>query len=126
TLAAVAEHELKEVGKMPIAKAAAERFTCILSSAILLSSTRPGSAFVGLRMLPVLPVLVVLLSLFRVTEHFVGFIDFLEFSVCLLVVRVQVRVIFPGQLTVSVLDLRIRGVLAHAENLIIIYILHCT
>ena len=48
-------------------------------------------------MLPVFSVLVVFFSFFGIAQHFVGFVQLLKFFVCLLVVRVQVGMMLPGQ-----------------------------
>ena len=62
----------------------------------------------ALKLLAVLPVgakLVVQFALFRVFEHFIGFVDFLKLLLCLLVAGIEVRVVFAGQLFVSLGDL---------------------
>ncbi|HXO77847.1 MAG TPA: hypothetical protein VN824_21480, partial [Puia sp.] len=61
--------------------------------------------FVGFGVLPVFSVLIVFLSFFRVAQDFSSLVDLLKFLVCFLVVRIEVRVMFPGQFPVGGLDL---------------------
>ena len=75
-------------------------------------------------MLPMLPILVILLTLLRVTQYFIGFIDFLKLVLRTWVIRVQVRMILPGQLTKSLLYIILRSTFVNSKNLIIIYISH--
>jgi hypothetical protein len=75
-------------------------------------------------MFPMLPILVILLTLLRVTQYFIGFIDFLKLVLRTWVIRVQVRMILPGQLTKSLLYIILRSTFVNSKNLIIIYISH--
>src|SRR5439155_19573749 len=67
-----------------------------------------------------LPDLVVLLALGLVPHHVVGSRDLLEPLLGFLVAAVPVRVVFLGELPVRLLDLRRRGVLRHAEHLVVV------
>ena len=69
----------------------------ILSVLVLLSFELVG-------MFPVFTVLVVFLPFFRVAQYFIGFVDLLEFPVSIRIVRIQVRMIFTGQLLVRFFD----------------------
>ena len=70
-------------------------------------------------------VLVILLPLFGIAQHRVGFADLLEFFFSKLLVPLGfVRVIFHGQLAVSLLDFFCRGFPANTQYLIIIDLSH--
>jgi hypothetical protein len=62
--------------------------------------------------------LVILLALLRVREDLVGLVDLLEPLLRCFVARINVRMIFPGHLAESLLDLGIRGVLRNAKDLV--------
>ena len=64
--------------------------------------------------------LVVLLALLLVAQHFVGGRDVLEAILGLLVARVRIGVVLLGQLAVGLLDVRGRGVLGDAEDLVVV------
>ena len=73
-----------------------------------------------IRMFPILPVLVVFLTLFRIAKHLVRLIDLLKLTMGVGIVRIQVRVILPSQLLIGFLDIILRSVLVHPQNLVII------
>src|SRR6476469_5974538 len=75
-------------------------------------------------MLPVLSILVVFLSFFRITQHFIGFIDLLKLFMGFFIIRVEVRVVFPCQLTVGFFNILCAGIFIQAKYLIIIYKFH--
>ena len=77
-----------------------------------------------IRMFPILPVLVVFLTLFRIAKHLVRLIDLLKLTMGVGIVRIQVRVILPSQLLIGFLDIILRSVLVHPQNLVIIDIGH--
>src|SRR5262249_47351747 len=74
--------------------------------------------------LPVCSELVVLLAFVGVAQDFVSFLGLLELLFSLLVVRVEVRMVFAGQLAIGLLDFSIAGAARHAENLVIVLKLH--
>ena len=65
-------------------------------------------------------VLVVARLLVRVGQHLIGLADLLEALLAGLVARMQVGVVFLGELAVRLLDLVVRGALAQAEHLIVV------
>lgn len=67
---------------------------------------------------------VVLLTLLRVAQHLVGLVGLLEAGLGLLVVRVDVRVILARQLAVRFLDLFLVCVLIHAQDLVVVFVIH--
>ena len=68
--------------------------------------------------------LVVLLSLLRVAQYVVSLGGFLELFLCLLIVRIAVRVIFDGYLSVSLLDFIVGCRLVDAKHLVIVSLSH--
>ena len=64
--------------------------------------------------------LIVMAAFFLVAEHVVGFLHFLETRLGLLVARIAVRVILPGQLAVGPADLLLLGSLGNSQDFIII------
>jgi len=71
-------------------------------------------------MLPMFSVLIILFTFLGVTQYFIGFVDFLKF----ILLGIQIRVIFPGQLTKSLFDIILRSTFVYSKNLVIIYIGH--
>src|SRR4030095_9240931 len=65
---------------------------------------------------------VVLLALVGIGEDLVGLVDLLE-ALLGLGLLVHVRVVLPGELPVRLLDVLGRGVLRHAEGLVIVLVL---
>ena len=63
---------------------------------------------------------IVILPLCAVTQHLVCLVDFLELLLRDIAVLIHVRVIFFCQLAERRLDLRVRRIPAHAQNLIIV------
>ena len=78
--------------------------------------------FVG--MFPVFTVFVVFLTFFRVTQYFVGFIYLLKLIFGPRVIRIQVRMVFAGQLTESLLDIILGGAFVHSQYFVIVYVSH--
>ena len=68
--------------------------------------------------------LVILLSLLRVAQYVVSLGGFLELFLCLLIVRIAVRVIFDGYLSVSLLDFIVGCRLVDAKHLVIVSLSH--
>ena len=64
--------------------------------------------------------LIVAFPLLRVAQNLVGFVQLLEAFFGALIIRVQIGVAFLGFFAIRRFDLRIRGVLGNAQNLIII------
>src|SRR4051812_45044834 len=75
-------------------------------------------------MLPVAAEFVILCSFLRVAQHFVRFVYFLEFFIRILIIWVQIRVVFPGKLAISLLNFLVACSFIEPENLIIVYIVH--
>ena len=69
--------------------------------------------------------LVVLGPLVLVGQHFIGFVDFFKAGLRLFVPRVQVGVVLLGQLSVCFFQLVGRGVLLHAQDLVVVSFLFC-
>ena len=61
---------------------------------------------------------IVLFASLLIRKCFVGLTDLLELA---LMTRVTVRVVLLGQFVVSFLDLRVRGVLGHSKNEVVIF-----
>src|SRR5579884_1378881 len=77
------------------------------------------------RALPVRSEDVVLLALLGIAENLVRFLDVLELLFRgFLVVRIRVRVPFPRELAVRALDVFLGGRLRHAENRIVVFVVH--
>ena len=104
---AAAENVPENVPQVHAAKAAAEAAGAALARAVV--GVHTGKAE-----------LVIPAALVRVGQHIVGFVDFLELFLGLFVAGVQVGVVLFRQLAVGAFDLGIAGVLANAEDLIII------
>jgi hypothetical protein len=68
--------------------------------------------------------LVVLLTLGRVAQDLVRFGDLLELRLGRLIVGVDVRMVFPGQAAIGLLDLFLRGALADAQGLVVVPLIH--
>ena len=68
--------------------------------------------------------LIVLLALLLVAQHAIGFGSFFEFLLGLFVARIAVWVIFDGNLSVSLLDFVISGLLTDAKYLVIVSLSH--
>ena len=64
--------------------------------------------------------LIVAFPLLRVAQNLVGFVQLLEAFFGALIIRVQIGGAFLGFFAIRRFDLRIRGVLGNAQNLIII------
>ena len=69
--------------------------------------------------------LVIARALLRVGEHRVGLVDLFKFGFCVLVSRIQVRVVLFGKLAVSLFQLVVAAALLHAEHFIIISFFLC-
>ena len=92
-------------------KKVAERGAALVPGALkqILQIDSALSAPVGWRcefgaILPIRSELIVFLPLRRVTQDFVSFLDFFELLFRLFVIRIQVGMIFPGELPVCLLD----------------------
>jgi hypothetical protein len=68
--------------------------------------------------------LIIFAPLLWVGEYFVGFVDLLEALLGLGVVWVYVGVVLPGQATECLLDLLFIGLFVHAQDLVIVLIVH--
>src|SRR5699024_4916822 len=55
-----------------------------------------------------------------VAEDLIGLVDLLEAALRLLVPGVQVRVVLLGQAPVRLLDLRVRGALLNAQDIVVV------
>ena len=75
--------------------------------------------------LPIRSKLVVLPALVRVAEDFVRFLDFFELLFGLFVVRVQVRMVFAGELAVCLLEFVFLGGSRNTEDFVVIAKLYC-
>ena len=69
--------------------------------------------------------LVIARALLRVGEHRIGFVDLFKFGFCVLVPRIQVRVVLFGKLAVSLFQFVVAAALLHAEHFIIISFFLC-
>jgi hypothetical protein len=67
---------------------------------------------------------IVLSAFFRIAQNFVGFLQLFKAPFGRLVILVQVGMVLPSQFTVLRLDFILRGVTRHAQNLIVILVLH--
>jgi hypothetical protein len=70
-------------------------------------------------------VLIIETALFRVPQYFVGFGGLFKILLRCLVSRIAVRVVFQGQLTITLFDLFGGGVAPDSENLIVIFVIGC-
>ena len=113
--AAAAEERLKEVREGMLVPAAEGR-----------SRPERGSALGRLLfvLLPVRPEFVVFPAFLRVAQHLVGFVDRLEPGLRGLVARVQIGMELARQLSVRLLDIRVRGRLRDPERLVVIVEFH--
>ena len=68
--------------------------------------------------------LVILLAFLRIMQHIVGFSCLFEFLFSLFVTRISVRMVFDGYLSVCLFYFVFIGILAHAQNLVIISFCH--
>src|SRR3990172_1911992 len=124
-----AEQAVEEVGKPALAKHIVQVATRSVDAgpagrvplAEVKTAARPPRAFpLGIaRAEPV-----VLGALLRVAEDFVGLVDLLELVLGLFIAGVFVRVILLRQLAEGALDFFFGGVLAHAQDVVIVFVFH--
>src|SRR5258706_14131844 len=74
--------------------------------------------------LPVGTQSIVFLAFLRIRKHFRGFVDLFKPLLCLLVARINVRMMLPGQLAKRFLDLVGRGLFRDAQYLVIVFVIH--
>jgi hypothetical protein len=63
-------------------------------------------------------------SFVRVGQDLIGFGHFFKFCLGFLVIRIHVRVVFPGQFPVSLLDFGFTGIPANPQYLIVVTLAH--
>lgn len=90
------------------------------------ASTTCRSSFTlrGLQLIGVFPlvaVFIILLAALRVAQYLVGLIDLLEAFLGFLIVRVEVRVMLPGQFPIGLLDLVGRRIPIQAQQLVVVH-----
>ena len=118
--AAAAEQVLQIFGRAITDVNALARLACGPSAPVKVT----GAATPTLPALPVLSQLVIFGPLLRVGEDLVGFVDLFEAFLGLGIIRVHVGVMLPGQPAKCLLDLFDRGILVHAEDLVIVLVFH--
>src|SRR5690606_32532033 len=121
------KHRIEKIRKITFRKAPTVGLLTITSPRSILILVLPrviAGFFKFFGMFPVLAVFIVFLLLFGIAQNGMSFIDLLKLCLCLFVIGIQVRMIFPCQFSIGFFYIRYRSGFVQTEKFIIIDELH--